>query len=160
MLYCSHMQTKSRNSDGEYDEARSGKRLDVKKIAIILIVLAAVIGGGVYKYNQYINSDSYKLAQAQKDTNNMIGNLAKLMALPNATPTLFTIDDPAKLSSNQAFFKDAVKGDVLFIYQDTLKAIIYSPSRNIVVNVGPINFDKSTVTPGEAKSSAEAPAIR
>ncbi|MCU0660002.1 MAG: hypothetical protein MUD00_00045 [Candidatus Pacebacteria bacterium] len=41
------------------------------------------------------------------------------------------------------FFKGAQKGDKLVVFPTTGKAIIYSPERDIIVNVGPVTFDNN-----------------
>jgi hypothetical protein len=63
------------------------------------------------------------------------------MALPEGSPTVFNIEDPEKLQGQQAFFKGSEKGDQLVVFSESAKAIIYSPSRNIIVNAGPVTFD-------------------
>jgi hypothetical protein len=64
------------------------------------------------------------------------------MVVPTGKPSVFTIEDPKILSSQQAFFAQAEKGDSLIVYAQEGKAIIYSKKRNIIVNVGPVSFGK------------------
>ena len=68
------------------------------------------------------------------------------MILPtDETPAIFIVQDPNQLMSQQPFFKGAQKNDRLMVYQKSGKAILYSPVRNMIVNVGPVTFDQPPV---------------
>ena len=57
--------------------------------------------------------------------------------LPTGTPQIATVQDAKKLNTSQAFFKDAINGDVVLVY-DTM-IILYRPSKDIIVAVGDIS---------------------
>jgi hypothetical protein len=65
------------------------------------------------------------------------------MVLPEGDPVLFKVNDQETMRKQQAFFKDTMNDDVLLVFQQSSKAIIYRPSTNMIVNVGPINFDQT-----------------
>lgn len=110
-------------------------------IVIVLIVLALIIGGvyGYFKYNSKASSEK----RAQAETIRLVKEVRKIMILPETdVPAVFDIQDPVLLTSQQAFFAGAEKGDKLLVYPQLGKAIIYSPSRRVIVNVGPVTFDQ------------------
>jgi hypothetical protein len=83
--------------------------------------------------------------QKAKDINDQVQDLvkkvSKYMKLPtDDTPQLFEITDPKQLSDKQVFFKDSLKGDKLLVYAKSAQAIIYRPSTDKIINVGPISF--------------------
>lgn len=66
--------------------------------------------------------------------------VSKHYLLPtNETPALATVTDSRKL--NTPFLKQARNGDQILIYQKNQLAIIYRPSINRVVAVGPVTID-------------------
>lgn len=81
------------------------------------------------------------------DTKSVIISVSKLMMVPQGDdPIVYEIKDPASLQSQQAFFAGSIVGDQLLVYPKSAKAIIYSPSRNLIVNVGPMNFDQGSAS--------------
>lgn len=56
----------------------------------------------------------------------------------NEQPALATITDPSKLTTK--FLKNTRQGDKLLIYQKASKVIIYRPSIDRVVDVGPVQI--------------------
>lgn len=122
--------------------------LDRRKILIMvfLVLIVLGIGGGVFYYQQYRNLQADPIIEAQKETNRLVSILGKLMELPkNETPTIATISDREKLQ-DQAFFAEAQNGDVLFAYTNAMKAILYRPSSNKIINTAPININQSSDT--------------
>jgi hypothetical protein len=107
------------------------------------IALVLIVGGGFYYY-YYTQSPAGKEAKAKAETASLIKQVSKLMILPtDDEPAIFDITDPSQLSSQQAFFAGAEKGDKLMVYSKTAKAIIYSPKRDVIVIVGPVTFDQN-----------------
>ena len=67
------------------------------------------------------------------------------MTLPTGeSPNVATIIDKDKLK-DQAFFNNAENGDKVLIYTKAQKAIIYRPSTNKIINVGPITLNQVPV---------------
>jgi hypothetical protein len=68
----------------------------------------------------------------------IIDRVGKLMLLPQGeTPVLAAVSDPNALSS-QAFFKNAKIGDVVLMYGQARRAILYDPAADKVIEVAPI----------------------
>jgi hypothetical protein len=65
--------------------------------------------------------------------------VGKLMILPQGQPLVATVTDPASLKS-QPFYADVQSGDMLLVYQQARRAILFRPSAGKIVNVGPVYF--------------------
>jgi hypothetical protein len=86
-------------------------------------VLAAVpLGTGAYSSDDYIAA------------------IAKKILLPKdrIAPRVAIVTDPVLLTEEQEFYRGAEAGDVLVVFEESRRAIIYSPRRDIIVNVGPV----------------------
>lgn len=121
----------------------SRPRFNYQKIALITLVALAVIGvvGSAFFYNKYKSLSANPNAKAEGQTAELVAVLGKLIELPpNEIPTIATISDKDKLK-DQVFFKQAENGDLLFAYTGALKAILYRPSANKIINVAPISED-------------------
>ncbi len=70
----------------------------------------------------------------------LLEQLARHMLLPEGRPVIYEIRDPAALAE-QPFFANTQEGDQLILYPTTARAIIYSPRRDRIVNIGPITAD-------------------
>ena len=82
-------------------------------------------------------------ADSKKEISKITKDISKVMILPEEEPSLFEIKDPDMLAKQQSFFVGAKVGDKLLVYALVGKAIIWSPSRNMIVNVGPISSDNN-----------------
>lgn len=79
--------------------------------------------------------------RAQQEVESVVAAAGKLMILPRGeTPSLAMVTNAATLAAQQKFFANAQNGDDLLVYSKAAEAILYSPSRNIIVNVGPIQY--------------------
>lgn len=110
------------------------------RVAIVLVLLLA-IGSSVYFYNKYQDSQN-KLKHpeivAKAETKSLIERVGKHVELPNEEPTVATVSDVSKLS-NQTFFAKAKNGDKVLVYSKAKQAILYRPSTDLVINMGPLN---------------------
>lgn len=129
-----------------------------RKITFFAIPLFALIGSMLFYSLYYTKTDSYAQKKANEETKTLVSDVAKLIMLPPGEPAIFDVQDPEVLKKQQAFFEGAEKGDKLLVYAESGKAIVYSPKKNIIVNVGPVTFDKdSTVnTPTTVTTQTEA----
>jgi hypothetical protein len=67
------------------------------------------------------------------------------MILPkDELPNIATITDAEKISAGQPFYKDVQNGDLVLLYSKNAKAVIWSPSRGLIINVGPILPEQNT----------------
>lgn len=110
-----------------------------KKIIVAGIIIVLIAGASFY-WKTYTSTDAYKQANKEKINKEMIVKVSKLMMAPEEVPTVFEVSNADTLKGNQAFFKDVSNGDYLLVYSTAAKAVIYSPSKNIIVNVGPLSY--------------------
>lgn len=120
--------------------------LDWVKLGIFLAVVACVFGAFVWLFLQYrgakqevllLSSDKESVAMQQNEIDSILAQVQKHVLLPDTqTPVVATIVNATSLAEEQAFYRHAIDGDILLVYSE--KAIIYSPTRDIIVNVGPV----------------------
>ncbi len=124
------------------------------KVGGVVIVLLVVIVAGVAAY-QYYTFQKKVNAQVNlpSEPDVLIKQVGSLMELPlDEEPTIATVSDVTKLKDQQ-FFHSAENGDKVLIYQKAKKAILYRPSTEKIIDVGPVNIDDSEVA--SASDSAE-----
>lgn len=106
-----------------------------RKVFVISFLLIAAFGYGVY--DKYFNLTDAEIAQ--KELSVAVATVGELMILPEGDePVLANVTDAEALIKQQAFFAGAINGDQLLLFPKNMKAIIYSPSRNKIINAGPI----------------------
>jgi hypothetical protein len=112
-----------------------------------LIILGAVGYFGWDKYNKVYNSPeaqtAKQVAEAEAEKKEIMDNISKFMLLPEGDPVLFRVSNRDQMRAQQAFFKDTENDDVLLVFQESGKAIIFRPSSQTIINVGPVNFDSN-----------------
>lgn len=118
-----------------------------------LVGLVVLAGAGYYgwmKYNQMYNSPeaitAAQVAEAEEEKKRIMDDISKVMLLPEGDPVLFKVSNRDQMRAQQAFFKDTENDDVLLVFQQSGKAIIYRPSSKTIINVGPVNFDNNAAT--------------
>ena len=128
----------------------------IKSIIKAVVILAVVIGAGYFAMNNasvksLFNKNSNP---SQEEINKLVAKAGKLIILPSGeNPVVATINDAETLKKEQPFYNDAINGDIILVYATSTRAIIYSPSRDIIVNSGPI-FLENTKTPATATSTS------
>jgi hypothetical protein len=108
-----------------------GKMLAV--VALALVVVAAVFFVCLSIYNQV----RQPAPVAATNTGQVVAAVGKLMLLPNETPTVAVVSDLTKLQG-QKFFANAKQGDVVLMYAQAQKAILFSPTEDKIIEVAPI----------------------
>lgn len=102
-------------------------------LIIISILLLFAVAGGVYLSLQAQTKDL-------TNVNTVVSLVSRHMVLPgDETPALMTVTDPSKLTT--AFLKGTKVGDKILIYQTNKRAIIYRPSIDRIVDIGPVVID-------------------
>jgi len=92
---------------------------------------------------------------AEKEIATTISKVGALMILPSdETPQVATINDAESLSKTQAFFAGSQNGDQIIIYLKAQKAIVYRPSEDKIVNVGPIIAENEQAPANAANNKA------
>lgn len=128
------------------------------KLFIFLVGIALgafAIAAFVYAKNPQFFSFRTPEERAKILAESLVKDAGKIIILPtNEEPTIFDISNPDTLIAQQPFFTGSITGDKLLIYKQAARAIIYSPSRHLIVNVGPITNDQAPAVQQEtAKDS-------
>lgn len=149
------------NSESSANMSKS-KKVSISRVTFIVIIIIALLGiyGSWHYYQKYKSATVDPNIEAQKVTAEMVSSLGKLMELPQGeTPTVATISDKSKLVG-QSFFVNAENGDILFAYTTAMKAILYRPSTNKIINVAPITINQpqsiapaTTATPKQTSTA-------
>jgi len=107
-----------------------------------MVAVALIILGGYFVYQKYFHLTPAE--KAKKELAAAVAAVSKLIILPQGDePVLATVADAKTLIAQQAFFAGSENGDQLLLFPRNLKAILWSPSRNVIVNVGPIQQPQS-----------------
>lgn len=142
------------------EKTKNNSRRTIGMVVLILVVIAVIASiPAVYFYNQYkvMQAKMNPTAATQAQITSLIGRVGQLMLLPgDETPTVATVSDKNKLAG-QSFFAQAENGDQVLIYQKAKKAILYRPSTNKIIEVGPVNIQASN-TPSSAVAGASTSA--
>ena len=86
-------------------------------------------------------NESLTQEEAQQEVEELLERVGRHIVLPeDETPLIATVINAETLIAEQPFYTGVQDGDRLIVYNDSLKAIIYSPDRDIIVNVGPVQF--------------------
>ena len=127
-------------------EVKKKNKLSSKVIigSFVLVVIAGIILG--FMYVRYTKTEEYRTKKNNKEIASLIEKVNKIYILPVGNPAIFSVTNPETLVSQMPFFTGSVKGDKLLYYSELGTAIIYSPSRNKVVNVGPVVFGNKNIS--------------
>lgn len=131
----------------------------IKKPTVILstlLIIAAI--GFAYYYVQYHNVTRNPAADAQKNTDKVVAEISRLMIITDPTgAVLATITDKSKLAG-QKFFDVSQNGDDLVLFPAMSKAVLYRPSVDKIIDVGPFtpNAPQASSTPSTSGSSVSA----
>ncbi len=104
-----------------------------------LLIALALWSYGFYVLGSHVvYLENPGLAEQQQVTA-LLQKVGALIELPtNETPTMATITNAALLKQTQPFLANAENGDVLIIYAAAKTAILYRPSEDKLIAVGPV----------------------
>jgi hypothetical protein len=122
----------------------------------VLVLVAASSGTAYYFYTKYQTAQATldnPQAAAQTEVKLLTDKLGKLIALPeDEEPTVATVLEKDKIQ-DQPFFKSAENGDKVIIYTKAMKAILYRPSENKIIEVAPIEITQPEGNQGLEQTS-------
>ncbi len=135
---------------------------NIKKVwpilALIIIVVLAYMYWNSRREIAMVNDPALRAKVEKQQVSDLLSKVEKLVMLPkDETPVVATITDVDTLTKQQAFYTGALNGDKLIIYAKSQKAILYSPSRNIIVNIGPIIQNQENNTTAQPAQTPKAP---
>ena len=131
----------------------------MKKIILaifVLLLIAASSGTAYYFYSKYQVAqdklDNPEIA-AQTEVKILTDQISKIMVLPtDEEPTVATVLEKDKIQ-DQPFFTNAENGDKVIIYTKAMKAILFRPSENKIIEVAPIEISQPEATQGLEQTS-------
>lgn len=117
--------------------ASKSRRRTVRRVILVLVCLALLAGGGYW----YLVVQAQDVARQEKT---LIAAVSKLVVLPvDEVPAVSTVVDEKKV--DQEFLRNAKKGDKVLLYFQAGRAVVYRPSTQQIVNVGPLETPKPRV---------------
>lgn len=130
------------------NELRTGSKFSgrSKLVALVIVIIVALAATAGYFFWQYSNLKANPDAAAQETTQRLVGEVSKLYAVPDETPTVAQINDKEKLKE-QPFFQNTQNGDYLLIFTKAKLAVLFREKENKLINVGPI-----AITPEQKKA--------
>jgi hypothetical protein len=117
-----------------------GKTGLVKNI-VYLLILVLMIGGTIYGIKtrpEILGLSKNSAEDNSKLVNKYTKEIGEIILLPEEIPTLATVTDLSKVSS-QPFFKNAKEGDIVLVYAASKKAYLYRPEEKKIIEVGVVN---------------------
>lgn len=118
-----------------------------------LIIVAALWSLGFYEIGRSAVYRENPGLSGQQQAAEMLKKVGELIQLPiNEAPTVATINDAASAKKEQPFLVNAENGDVLIVYPNAQTALLYRPSQNKLIAVGPVTSS------GAASQSVQQPA--
>ena len=118
-------------------------------LRILILVVVVGVGIGAVLISRNTTSDfSENVAVTSDDVIELIAKIGQHYRVPEETPVVAEIKDINLLLSESSFYQGAQNGDYLFVFPVAQKALIYSLERDILVNVGPVQFDNSGAPEG------------
>ena len=153
------------NEDGDFEdlEEESVEPKKVKKISrvgfykVVIAILVVALAVVLYAYYSGYALPFAKNVQPQQLTaeqqkelevkiEQYLTEAGQLIMLPKEKPQVLTINDASALSKEQAFYKGSEDGDIVLVFMEAKKAIIYSPDRKVIVNAGPVYLNEEAAT--------------
>ncbi len=130
---------------------RKGKKKFTSFVIFILFIAVLVLGYGYYQKKTELKLIKDPKAQselAKKEAMEITEKLKEIVILPSTDeiPEILTINDAELAVKEQANLEGVVNGDKILLYSKAGKAYIYSPSRNILVNILPVSMQRQQAT--------------
>jgi hypothetical protein len=137
-------------SVGSVSEQRGGRLVKNVALIIALLAVAAIVWGVMHYGNpdseEYVAIGDAPIVQEESEAEvvKLLEKVRRHVLLPEeGIPMVATVARAESLIAEQPFYAGVENGDKLIIFEQSRKAIIYSPSRDIIVNVGPIQLPET-----------------
>lgn len=128
-------------------------------LPILVVVLLGILGGA-FEAGRYSVYSAYPELSKVEKTNEILEKVGALIQLPaNEAPSMATIDDAEAVKKVQPFLTNAQNGDILIVYQSAAEALLYRPSTNKLIAVGPVTSGTGNpAAPQQQAQSSDKPA--
>lgn len=131
---------------------------------VLIVIVVAVIAGAVIYLGPDKKEGAVMTPEGEQPTEEISAEEVKALVasvgahflLPaDEEPVVATITDATALAAEQEFYQNASNGDRLLIYQGRKQAILYNPTLDIIVNVGPVVLqdDPNAAAPAEGETA-------
>ena len=125
---------------------RAKRRWGIPLIVIGAFLAGALIGFAVRPANRPVSgAETYAPPAGTKPAPHTETDIVKaaghLIELPDETPSVATVTDLAPLRE-QAFFANAALGDVVLMFPEARKALLYRPSLNRLIEAAPLSLSQ------------------
>lgn len=120
----------------------------------LLVLAGALVLAGVYELGRTSVYRAHPELAGAEQAAALLAKVGALIQLPNEQPTMATINDAASAKKSQPFLVNAENGDILIVYPNAQEAIVYRPSSNKLITVGPVD---SGTAPSVQQTTNEAP---
>lgn len=118
-------------------------------LIVAILVGASLLGYYVVQHHQ---------AAAMSANQRLIRDVSRQAVVPtDEIPSVTTVTDPAKV--NQQFLEGTKKGDKVLLYYQSSRAVVYRPSTDQVVNMGPFSAPSPRVWLRAGTMLADIPKI-
>jgi len=124
-------------------------------IPLFILLLALCCIGSYALGRQSVYSAHPELAGTEQ-ASQILAKVGALIQLPNEQPSMATINDAASAKKAQPFLANAENGDVLIVFANAQTALLYRPSSNKLIAVGPVTAQ--TDAPSGASQTSITPA--
>ena len=133
------------------------KKIVLVGAGVVLILGLLYVAGHTFFRGYYPWASEEARVQAEMES--ALSQVAKKMLLPSGEPIMATVNDADVLRTQQAFFQNAENGDQLLIFSESAQAVLYSPSRDVIVNVGPVQYGNDIIEASSDRSTAQIPTV-
>lgn len=110
--------------------------LSLASFSIFFLLTTVFSQYQIYQLNKLVAYDGIDHPPVAVTPNQIVESVSRHILLPDTVPQIASIEDAKKLRTAQDFFKNAVDGDVVLVYETTI--IVYRPSQDLVIAVGDI----------------------
>jgi hypothetical protein len=106
----------------------------------LLIGIGIVLILGAFFLGRHMVYQAHPELSGQEKATAVLAKVEKLIELPQGeAPQMATIEDAASVKTAQPFLANAQNGDVLIVYASAETALLYRPSTNKLIAVGPVD---------------------
>jgi hypothetical protein len=133
-----------------------------KRSLLIALAVIVILAGTAFAYYKTSHETFQAPAQlSDAEVGDIVSAVGRHILLPaDEKPLIATVADIDLLLEKEPFYKGAKNGDILLLYPNAGKAILYNQEGDIIVNVGPIVLDQTadngtTATDTSADESEE-----
>lgn len=136
---------------------RSRKKI-IFLLNLVLIIAVVALGYGYYVKKKELDTIKDPTAQAEvarKAAIEVANQARKIVLIPESdeVPEVLTINNPELAVKEQPNLAGVIAGDKILLYIKSGKAIVYSPSRNIIVNILPVTLQQKQDQAGSRQNA-------